>query len=145
MQAAVPSTPLHFKVYPLYLQRIKKWVIRTSWPTEAALIPAQAAFSDSQTLGRKQKRGEKKQQSCSSSAGNFLLLKASVRGAWKDQLGVLWPGIPSLGRRPWQGSQDSVTLGCGVRSDGAVGVEDALSFGELHLRRRRAGPLLCPF
>ena len=30
-------------------------MIRTSWPTEAALIPAQAAFSDSQALSRKQK------------------------------------------------------------------------------------------
>ena len=60
MQAAVPSTPLHFKVCPLYLQRIKKRVIRTSWPTEAALILAQAAFSDSRTLDRKQKRKKKK-------------------------------------------------------------------------------------
>lgn len=69
MQAAVPSTRLHFKVCPLYLQRIKKWVIRTSWPTEAVLIPAQAAFSDSQTLGRKHQR-EKKLLLI---AGNFLL------------------------------------------------------------------------
>lgn len=59
MQAAAPSTPLHFKVCPLYLQRIKKRVIRTSWPTEAALISAPTAFSDSQTLGRKQKRKKK--------------------------------------------------------------------------------------
>lgn len=76
LQAAVPSTPLHFKVCPLYLQRIKKRVIRTSWPTEAALILAQAAFSDSQALGRKQKR----EKSCSSAARNFLLRQGLCYG-----------------------------------------------------------------
>lgn len=91
MQAAAPSTPLHFKVCPLYLQRIKKRVIRTSWPTEAALIPAQAAFSDSRTLDRKQKR--KKKKVAPHGQETFSFVRASVRG----------PSSASFGQesRPW--------------------------------------------
>lgn len=70
-------------------------MIRTSWPTEAALIPAQAAFSDSQALSRKQKgegrekKKERKSEKKEERKGNlevssrlqktFLLIKASVR------------------------------------------------------------------
>lgn len=84
MQAAVPSTRLHFKVCPLYLQRIKKWVIRTSWPTEAALIPAQAAFSDSRlSVGneeRERERKKKKKKVAPRRQETFSFVKASVRG-----------------------------------------------------------------
>lgn len=89
----VPSTRLHFKVCPLYLQRIKKGVIRTSWPTEAALIPAQAAFRDPQTLSRKHKRERKvalrRQETFSS-------VKASVRGPGRTS-----PASFGQESRPW--------------------------------------------
>lgn len=112
--AAVPSTPLHFKVCPLYLQRIKKRVIRTSWPAEAALIPAQAAFSDSRTLDRKQKR---KKKVAPHGQETFSFVRASVRGPssasfgqesrpWGEGLGqiVRTQSLPAMGSRvagPW--------------------------------------------
>lgn len=96
VQAAVPSTPLHFKVCPLYLQRIKKWVIRTSWPTEAALIRAQAAFSGSQTLGRKQKRKKTK----------LLLISRKLSPSSRPLLGGLkGPALRPLARNPVLGEE----------------------------------------
>lgn len=93
MQAAVPSTRLHFKVCPLYLQRIKKWVIRTSWPTEAVLIPAQAAFSDSRlSVGNERERKKvapRRQET-------FSFVKASVRGPGRTSSASF-----SQESRPW--------------------------------------------
>lgn len=53
--------------------------------------------------------------------------------------------MPSLGKRPWQDSEDSVTPGCGVQSARAEGVEKVIPSRNLHSRGRKAGPLHCPF